>query len=102
MADEAAKIAGVGKVHLADSPAYEHALAENVAPLIVELMGHHDAFVAPATSNGKNIAPRVAALLDVVQVSEILSVESAGHLHPADLCRQCDRDGAGAGGASWC
>jgi electron transfer flavoprotein alpha subunit len=75
VADEAAKIAGVGKVHLADSPAYEHALAENVAPLIVELMGHHDAFVAPATSNGKNIAPRVAALLDVVQVSEILSVE---------------------------
>ncbi|TVV75387.1 electron transfer flavoprotein subunit alpha/FixB family protein [Sphingomonas solaris] len=77
VADEAAKIAGVGKVHLADSPAYENALAENVAPLIVELMGHHDAFVAPATSNGKNIAPRVAALLDVVQVSEILSVESA-------------------------
>jgi electron transfer flavoprotein alpha subunit len=77
VADEAARIAGVGKVHLADSPAYEHALAENVAPLIVELMGHHDAFVAPATSNGKNIAPRVAALLDVVQVSEILSVESA-------------------------
>ena len=77
VADEAAQIAGVGKVHLADGPAYEHALAENVAPLIVELMGHHDAFVAPATSNGKNIAPRVAALLDVVQVSEILSVESA-------------------------
>ena len=75
VAEEAAKIAGVGKVHLADSPAYAHALPENVAPLIVELMGHHDAFVAPATSNGKNIAPRVAALLDVVQVSEILSVE---------------------------
>ncbi len=76
VADEAAKIAGVGKVHLADDPAYEHALAENVAPLIVELMGHHDAFLAPATSHGKNIAPRVAALLDVAQVSEILSVES--------------------------
>ena len=75
VADQAAKIAGVGKVHLADNAAYEHALAENVAPLIVDLMGHHDAFVAPATSNGKNIAPRVAALLDVAQVSDILSVE---------------------------
>ena len=49
VADEAAKIAGVGKVHLADNAAYANALAENVAPLIVELMGHHDAFVAPAT-----------------------------------------------------
>ena len=75
VADQAAKIAGVGKVHLADSAAYEHALAENVAPLIVSLMADHDAFVAPATSHGKNIAPRVAALLDVAQVSDILSVE---------------------------
>jgi len=76
VADQAAKIAGVGKVHLADDAAYANALAENVAPLVVELMGHHDAFLAPATSNGKNIAPRVAALLDVMQISEILSVES--------------------------
>jgi electron transfer flavoprotein alpha subunit len=60
--EQAAKIAGVAKVHVADDTAYAHALAENVAPLIVELMGHHDAFVAPATTNGKNIAPRVAAL----------------------------------------
>ncbi|WP_226638040.1 electron transfer flavoprotein subunit alpha/FixB family protein [Novosphingobium profundi] len=75
VADEAAKIAGVAKVHLAEDPAYEHGLAENVAPLIVELMGHHDAFLAPATTTGKNIAPRVAALLDVMQVSDILSVE---------------------------
>jgi electron transfer flavoprotein alpha subunit len=75
VADQAARIAGVGKVHLADDAAYANALAENVAPLVVELMGHHDAFVAPATSNGKNIAPRVAALLDVMQVSDILSVE---------------------------
>jgi electron transfer flavoprotein alpha subunit len=75
VADEAAKIAGVGKVHLADNPAYEHALAENVAPLVASLMDSHDAFVAPATSNGKNIAPRVAALLDVMQVSDILSVD---------------------------
>jgi electron transfer flavoprotein alpha subunit len=45
------------------------------SPLVADLMGHHDAFVAPATSNGKNIAPRVAALLDVMQISDILSVE---------------------------
>ena len=75
VADAAAQIAGVGKVHLADNAAYEHALAENVAPLVVSLMADHDAFVAPATSNGKNIAPRVAALLDVAKVSDILSVE---------------------------
>jgi electron transfer flavoprotein alpha subunit len=74
--EQAAKIAGVAKVHVADDAAYAHALAENVAPLIVELMGHHDAFVAPATTNGKNIAPRVAALLDVMQISDILSVEA--------------------------
>jgi len=76
VADQAAKIAGVAKVHVADDAAYGHALAENVAPLVAELMGHHDAFVAPATTNGKNIAPRVAALLDVMQISDILSVES--------------------------
>jgi electron transfer flavoprotein alpha subunit len=77
VAAEAATIAGVGKVHVADDAAFAHALAENVAPLVVALMGHHDAFLAPATSNGKNIAPRVAALLDVMQISDILSVESA-------------------------
>ena len=76
VAEAAAKIAGVGKVHVADDASLAHALPENVAPLVVELMGHHDAFVAPATSIGKNIAPRVAALLDVMQISEILSVES--------------------------
>lgn len=77
VAKAAAAIAGVGKVHVADNAAFAHALPENIAPVIVDLMGHHDAFVAPATANGKNIAPRVAALLDVMQVSEILSVESA-------------------------
>jgi len=75
VAEAAAKIAGVAKVHVADSAAYAHALPEAVAPLVVELMAGHDAFVAPATSHGKNIAPRVAALLDVMQVSDILSVE---------------------------
>jgi electron transfer flavoprotein alpha subunit len=76
VAEAAAKIAGVGKVHVADDAAYANALAENVAPLVADLMGHHDAFVAPSTTNGKNIAPRVAALLDVMQISDILSVES--------------------------
>ncbi|MCC4254732.1 FAD-binding protein [Sphingobium naphthae] len=76
VAEAAANIAGVGKVHVADDAALGHALAENVAPLVVQLMADHDAFVAPATSNGKNIAPRVAALLDVMQISDILSVES--------------------------
>ena len=71
----AAQIAGVSKVLKADDAAYGSALAENVAPLIVGLMADYDAFVAPATSNGKNIAPRVAALLDVMQISDILSIE---------------------------
>ena len=75
VADQVAKVAGVSTVHLADDAALENGLAENVAPLVVDLMGHHDAFLAPATTTGKNIAPRVAALLDVMQISDILSVE---------------------------
>ena len=78
VAQAAAQIAGVGKVHVADDAAYAHALAENIAPLVVDLMGHHDAFVAPATTTGKNVAPRVAALMDVTQISDILSVEGDG------------------------
>ena len=76
VADAAAKVAGVSKVLLADDAAYENALAENLAPLIVGLMAGYDAFVAPATTRGKNVAPRVAAALDVAQISEILSVEA--------------------------
>jgi electron transfer flavoprotein alpha subunit len=75
VADQAAKIAGVGKVHLADDAVLEHALAENVAPLVAGLMDHHDAVLFPATTTGKNVAPRVAAMLDVMQISDILSVE---------------------------
>ena len=75
VADQAAKIAGVGKVHLADDAAYANELAENVAPLVAGLMANYDAFLAPATTTGKNIAPRIAALLDVMQISDILSVE---------------------------
>lgn len=75
VAEAAAKIAGVGKVHLADDAAYEHQLPENLAPLIADLMRDHDAFLAPATTTGKNVAPRVAALLDVMQISEIIGIE---------------------------
>jgi electron transfer flavoprotein alpha subunit len=74
-ADAAAKVAGVAKVLLADDGALANQLAENVAPLVAGLMAGYDAFLAPATAHGKNIAPRVAALLDVMQVSDILSVE---------------------------
>jgi electron transfer flavoprotein alpha subunit len=76
-AEAAAKIAGVTKVHLADAPEFEHQLAENVAPLVAELAKSHGHVLFAATSIGKNIAPRVAALLDVQQISEIISVESA-------------------------
>jgi electron transfer flavoprotein alpha subunit len=76
VAEAAAKIAGVTRVHVADDAAYAHNLAENVAPVAAALVRDHcDYFVAPATTTGKNIAPRVAALLDVMQVSDILSVE---------------------------
>lgn len=77
VADEAAKVAGVTKVMLANDAAYANQLAENVAPLVAGLMANYDAFLAPATAHGKNIAPRVAASLDVMQISDILSVESA-------------------------
>ena len=75
VAEAAAQVEAVRKVHLADDPAYANFLAENVAPLAAQLMADHDAFLAPATTTGKNIAPRVAALLDVMQISDILSVE---------------------------
>jgi electron transfer flavoprotein alpha subunit len=75
IAQAAAKIAGVAKVYAASSPALDHQLPEAVAPLAAKLMDSHDAFVAPATTTGKNIAPRVAALLDVMQISDIVSVE---------------------------
>ena len=76
VAEAAAKVAGVAKVLVADNAAYEHQLPENVAPLIVELASGYSHVLAPATSNGKNIMPRVAARLDVDQISEIISVQS--------------------------
>ena len=75
-AEAASKLAGVEKVLLADSAPYEHQLAEPVAALIVSLAGSYDALVAPATTTGKNVMPRVAALLDVMQVSDITKVVS--------------------------
>ncbi|MBH3417099.1 electron transfer flavoprotein subunit alpha/FixB family protein [Pseudomonas putida] len=73
----AAQIAGVSKVLMADDAAYARQLPENVAPLVANLGRDFSHVLAPATSNGKNILPRVAALLDVDQISEIISVESA-------------------------
>src|SRR6266481_4707630 len=75
-AEPAAKLAGVKKVLLAEGDAYAHDLAEPLAALIVALAPSYDAFVAPATSRFKNVMPRVAALLDVMQVSEIIKVVS--------------------------
>jgi electron transfer flavoprotein alpha subunit len=76
VADAAAKIAGVEKVLLADAPAYARQLAEPMEALILSLAGNYDAILAPATTTGKNILPRVAAKLDVGQISEILKVVS--------------------------
>tara|TARA_R110000822_G_scaffold159476_8_gene299200 strand:+ start:10006 stop:10935 length:930 start_codon:yes stop_codon:yes gene_type:complete len=75
-ANEAAKIPGIGKVLVADNPAYEHRLAENIAPLVAEVATNYSHILAPATTTGKNITPRVAALLDVQAISDISSVES--------------------------
>ncbi len=77
VAEQAAKVPGVGKVLVADNAAYAHQLAENVSLLIAEVGAAYDNIVAPATSNCKNTMPRVAALLDVAQISDITAVESA-------------------------
>ncbi|HEY1615050.1 MAG TPA: electron transfer flavoprotein subunit alpha/FixB family protein [Rhizomicrobium sp.] len=75
VAESAAQLGGVEKVLLADSPAYAKMLAEPMEQLIVGLAAQYDAVLAPATTNGKNYMPRVAAKLDVPQISEILGVE---------------------------
>ena len=71
----AAKLDGVTKVHVADSPAFAHALAEPLAALLVSMAGHHDHLFAASTAIGKNVMPRVAALLDVQPISDIAAVE---------------------------
>ena len=75
-ADAATKVPGIRKVLLADNAVYDHEIAENVAALVTEIAADYSHILAPATTNGKNFMPRVAALLDVGQVSEIMSVES--------------------------
>src|SRR5690606_34839005 len=77
VADQAAQAAGVSKVLLADTPALADGLAENVAAQVLALAGAYSHILFPATAAGKNVAPRVAAKLDVAQISDIISVESA-------------------------
>src|SRR6202521_600539 len=74
VAEQAAKLAGVAKVLLAEDASLEHRLAEPTAALIVSLAGPYDAIVAAATTTGKNVMPRVAALLDVMQISDVIKV----------------------------
>ena len=77
IATEAAAIAGVAKVLVADGAEYAHGLAENLAPLICALASQYSHILAPATTTGKNIMPRVAALLDVMQISDIIKIDDA-------------------------
>src|SRR6185436_11635844 len=75
-ANAAAQIAGVAKVIHADGAQFEHGLAENVAAQVLALAGNYSHILFPATASGKNIAPRVAAMLDVAQVSDITKVDA--------------------------
>jgi len=77
VSDAAAKIDGVAKVLVADAPAFQHALAETLAPVLVQLADDYNALMAAATTTGKNVMPRVAALLDVQQISDITAVIDA-------------------------
>jgi len=76
LAQSAAKIAGIEKVRVADAPQYAHPLAEDLAALVVALAPDYSHILAPATTFGKNVLPRAAALLDVAQISDIVAVES--------------------------
>ncbi len=76
-ADSAAQVAGIGKVLVADNAAYDHALAEAVAPLVAELAANYSHVIASATTTGKNVLPRVGALLDVQPISDISAVIDA-------------------------
>ena len=73
----AAKLPGVTKVHVADSPAFAHSLAEPLAALLVSMAGHHDHILAASTATGKNVMPRVAALLDVQPISDVAGIVDA-------------------------
>jgi electron transfer flavoprotein alpha subunit len=75
--DEATKVNGVSKVLVADNAAYQHQLAENISLLVTEIAGDYQHIIATALTTGKNFMPRVAALLDVAQISDIIAVESS-------------------------
>jgi electron transfer flavoprotein alpha subunit len=75
VAGQAAKVTGICKVLVANGAEYEHGIAENLAPLIYDLASHYSHILAPATTTSKNVMPRVAALLDVMQISDIIKVE---------------------------
>ena len=77
VAEQAARVAGVTRVRMADAAHYGHTLAENLAALVVKVAPEYSHVLAPATTTAKNVMPRVAALLDVAQVSDIVAVESA-------------------------
>ena len=77
VAEEAAKVAGTAKVLLVESDAYENFLAENIATLVSNISGDYDFILAPTSTNGKNVMPRVAALQDVSQISDISAIESS-------------------------
>ena len=77
VAEETAKVSGVAKVLLVESGAYENFLAENIATLVSNISGDYDFILAPTTTNGKNVMPRVAALQDVSQISDISAIESS-------------------------
>ena len=77
VADAGAKVAGIAKVLVADAAEYGHRIAENLAPLIVRLAADYSHVLAAATTSGKNVMPRAAALLDVQQISDISGVEAA-------------------------
>ena len=77
VAEAAAQVAGVKKVLIVDAPHYAHQLAENMAALVVSVAGGYSHILAPSTAGGKNTLPRVAALLDVAQISDVIKIESA-------------------------
>ncbi len=89
VAKQAATISGVSKVLIADDAAFANGLAENIAPLITGLARSYSHLLAPATTSGKNIMPRVAALLDVMQISDIVAVLDALNIQATYLCRKC-------------
>jgi electron transfer flavoprotein alpha subunit len=99
VAQAAAQVAGVAKVLHADSPALAEQLAENVAAQVLAIASGYSHIFFPATAHGKNVAPRVAAKLDVGQLSDISKVISGRHLRAPDLRRQRDRHGAVHAGA---